>query len=253
MTRSMIPKDPVLLVNAYLDNELDPANALAIELRMAADPALAAECARLEALQRLMRERLPLEASPRRLRARVEASTGIGRPRVQPSWHALAASIAVTVMVASGSTWVALAPDQADTTRDAVVAAHIRSLMAPKPADVVSSDRHTVKPWFNGRIPEAPRVIDLAKEGFPLVGGRLDVVGRIPVPTLVYRFRNHLISLTAVPASGRANSTPVLRPVEGYNVLWWTEDGVAYWALSDIGADDIENFAQLFRTDPPDR
>jgi anti-sigma factor RsiW len=73
------------------------------------------------------------------------------------------------------------------------------------------------------------------------------------VPTLVYRFRNHLISLTAVPASGRANSMPILRPVEGYNVLWWTDDGVAYWVLSDIEAADIENFAELFRTAPADR
>jgi anti-sigma factor RsiW len=220
---------------------------------MAADPALAAECARLEALQRLMRKRLSRKSAPPGLRTRVEASIGIRRPRVQPSWHVLAASIAVAAMVASGSTWVALAPDQADTMRDGVVAAHIRSLMVPKPTDVVSTDRHTVKPWFNGRIPEAPRVIDLAKEGFPLVGGRLDVLVRSPVPTLVYRFRNHLISLTAVPASGSANSMPVLRPVEGYNVLSWTDDGVAYWALSDIEAANIENFAHLFRTAPPDR
>ena len=113
---------------------------------------------------------------------------------------------------------------------------------------VVSTDRHTVKPWFSGRIPEAPRVVDLAKEGFPLVGGRLDVVGLTPVPTLVYSYRNHLISLTAVPAASRANSAPILRTVDGYNVLCWTDDGVAYWALSDIGPMNLENFVQLFRT-----
>jgi anti-sigma factor RsiW len=119
----------------------------------------------------------PAKAALPGLRARIEASIVMNRPRAQPSWPALAASIAVTAMVASGSTWVALAPEQAGTMRDAVVAAHIRSLMAPQPTDVVSTDRHTVKPWFSGRIHEAPRVVDLAKEGFPLVGGRLDVVG----------------------------------------------------------------------------
>ena len=250
MTRSMFSDDPILLVNAYLDGELDPANALAIEQRMAADSALAAEYTRMGALQRLLRERLPREAALPGLRARIEASTGMNRPRVQPSWPALAASIAVTAMVASGSTWVARAPEQADTERDAVVTAHIRSLMAPQPTDVVSTDRHTVKPWFSGRIHEAPRVVDLAKEGFPLVGGRLDVVGLTPVPTLVYRYRNHLISLTAVPAASRANSGPILRTVDGYNVLCWTDDGVAYWALSDIGPRNLENFVQLFRTTP---
>ena len=150
MTRSM-SDDPILLVNAYLDGELDPANALAIEQRMAANSALAAEYTRIGALQRLLRERLPREAAPPGLRARIEASTGMNRPCARPSWPALAASIAVTAMVASGSTWVALAPEQADTERDAVVTAHIRSLMAPQPTDVVSTDRHTVKPWFSGR------------------------------------------------------------------------------------------------------
>jgi anti-sigma factor RsiW len=253
MTRSTISEDPRLLVNAYLDGELDPANAVAMEKRIAADPALAAEADRVEALQRLLRERLPREAPPLGLRRRVEASMIVRRPRTQPSWRALAASIAVTAMLASGSTWLALAPERADIVRDAVVAAHIRSLMAPQPFDVASSDRHTVKPWFNGRIPEAPRVVDLAKDDFPLAGGRLDVIGQTPVPTLVYRHRQHLISLVAVPASERANSSPVLHTVGGYNMLRWTEDGVFYWAISDIGTAELDKFVQLFRTSSPDQ
>ena len=253
MTRSMIPEDPRLLVHAYVDGELDPANALAVEKRMAADPALAAECERVEALQRLVRERLPREAPPPGLLARIEASVELPRPRAQPSWRALAASIAVTAVLASGSTWLALAPEMTDPVRDGVVAAHIRSLMAPHPIDVASSDRHTVKPWFNGRVAEAPRVVDLAKEEFPLVGGRLDVIGQTPVPTLVYRHRQHLISLMVVPASDRANSAPVLRMVGGYNMLRWTEDGVFYWAISDIGTADLDKFVQLFRTSSPDQ
>jgi len=220
---------------------------------MAADPALAAECERVEALQRLVRERLPREAPPPGLLARIEASVELPRPRAQPSWRALAASIAVTAVLASGSTWLALAPEMTDPVRDGVVAAHIRSLMAPHPIDVASSDRHTVKPWFNGRVAEAPRVVDLAKEEFPLVGGRLDVIGQTPVPTLVYRHRQHLISLMAVPASDRANSAPVLRMVGGYNMLRWTEDGVFYWAISDIGTADLDKFVQLFRTSSPDQ
>jgi anti-sigma factor RsiW len=110
-----------------------------------------------------------------------------------------------------------------------------------------------VKPWFNGRIPEAPRVVDLAKQDFPLVGGRIDVVGEVPVPTLVYRHAKHIISLTAVPVSGRINSAPALSTISGYNIDRWAEDGVTYWAVSDVALADLEKFAELFRTTPPDQ
>jgi anti-sigma factor RsiW len=257
MTGPMIYEDPTLPIHAYLDGELDPTNALAVEKRMAADPTLAAECERVEALQRLIREHLPREAAPPGLRTRVEAAVGMRRPRsrladTQFSWRALAASIAITAIVAGSSTSMLLSPPRSNSVRDGVVDAHIRSLMASQPIDVASSDRHTVKPWFNGRIPQAPRVVDLAKQDFPLVGGRIDVVGEIPVPTVVYGHGKHLISLTAMPAPERANSTPVPRTVDGYNMYRWTEDGVAYWAVSDLAAADLGKFAALFFTTPPD-
>src|SRR5436189_5767687 len=121
-----------------------------------------------------------------------------------------------------------------------VVANHMRALMAPQPVDVGSSDRHTVKPWFNGRIPEAPRVIDLSQEGFPLVGGRVDVIGRTPVPTLVYRRRQHLISLMTVPAGRSAMELPSERTIAGYHIVTWMQDGVTYWAVSDVAMADLE-------------
>jgi anti-sigma factor RsiW len=99
--------------------------------------------------------------------------------------------------------------------------------MAPAPIDVSSSDRHTVKPWFNGRIPQAPRVVDLTQDGFPRVGGRVDVVGRTGVPTLVYRHRQHLISLVAVPTASPAAIAPTQRSVQGHNVVGWSADGIA--------------------------
>jgi anti-sigma factor RsiW len=123
--------------------------------------------------------------------------------------------------------------------------------MATHPVDVGSSDRHTVKPWFNGRIPEAPRVVDLASEGFPLVGGRIDVIGRTPVATLVYRVRQHLISLSEVPA-GRTIATSHGQ-IGGYNIVSWTDNGVAYWAVSDVAAADLDTFAKAFRAAEPER
>ncbi len=253
MSSSTPPDDPTLLVHAYVDGELDPANALALERRLAADPALAAERDRIEALRAALRARLPREDVSPGLRARIETLAGIRRPSPRPSWLALAASVALAAVIGSSSTYLALAPDRGEPVSEAVLAGHIRALMAPQPIDVASSDRHTVKPWFNGRIPEAPRVIDLATDDFPLVGGRLDVVGQTPVPTLVYRHRQHLISLTEVPARGRANAAPVRRANGGYNLIGWTEDGVAYWAVSDIGAADLDAFARQFRTAPADQ
>jgi anti-sigma factor RsiW len=250
MTRSPDREDSIL-VHAYLDGELDPANTLAIERRMAAEPALLAEYRRLQALQRLLRERFPQQGPSPELRARIEAAVGIKVARAQPSWRALAASIAVTAMVTSGATWIVRGPAFGDTVQDAVVAGHIRSLMASQPVDVASSDRHTVKPWFSGRIPEAPRVVDLAKENFPLIGGRIDVVGRKPVPTLVYRSHAHIISVTAVPVASLVNSPPARHPADGYGIVRWTDSGVAYWAVSNVDAEELDSFVRLFRSAAP--
>jgi anti-sigma factor RsiW len=238
--------DPRLLVHAYLDGELDPANALDVERQLADDPALAAERERIEALRRVIAERLPRESAPPGLARRIEATLGLpaaAHTASHPSWRALAASVAVAAFLGSGATWLALSPRPADA--DMVVANHMRALMAPQPVDVGSSDRHTVKPWFNGRIPEAPRVVDLASEGFPLVGGRVDVIGRTPVPTLVYRRRQHLISLSEAPA-GRTAAMPQGQ-IAGYNIVSWTDNGVTYWAVSDVAAADLNAFEKAFR------
>ena len=249
------PTDPRLLVHAYVDGELDPAHALEMERQFAGDPTLAAERERVEALRRAIREQLPREAAPADLARRIESSLGLRRedPRTssRPSWRALAASVVLAVFLASGATWFALRPQPADATADMIVASHVRALMAPQPFDVASSDRHTVKPWFNGRIADAPRVVDLADQGFPLVGGRVDVIGRAPVATLVYRLRQHLISLTAVPGGRMIATTP--REIAGYNILSWREDDTAYSAVSDVAAPDLETFAKAFRAASAER
>jgi anti-sigma factor RsiW len=251
MSESTSDNNSVLLVHAYLDGELDAANALGVAQRMSAEPALAAEGERVKALKSLIHERLPRELAPPGLHARIEASVGgMRRARGQPSWRALAASIALTAVVASSLTWFIAGSEPANTIADTLVSDHIRALMAPEPTDVVSSDRHTVKPWFNGRIPESPRVVDLAKDGFPLVGGRLDVIGQTPVPTLVYRREKHLISLTEIPAQSRFELARTPHSITGYNVVHWTENGVSYWAISDVAAATLEDFARLFRTNP---
>ena len=145
-----------------------------------------------------------------------------------------------------------LRPVPAEASAELVVASHMRALMAPQPTDVSSSDRHTVKPWFNGRIPQAPRVVDLTDKGFPLVGGRIDVIGTRPVPTLVYRHRQHLISLIAVPVANGVRPSG-RQMIAGYNVLSWNDDDTAYWVVSDLGIGDLEAFATAFRDPGSDR
>jgi anti-sigma factor RsiW len=241
--------DNSLLVHGYLDGELDPAHALELEHAITADAALAAERDSTQALRDLIRDRLARERAPAGLRSRIEAAVGLRRERLRPTWGMLAAASLLVAVMASGTTWLTMQPLQTETA-EMVVADHLRALMAPQPTDVSSTDRHTVKPWFNGRVPQAPKVVDLTREGFPLIGGRVDVIGRVPVPTLVYRHNQHLISLTAIPAT--SVNAPARRTIAGFNVLEWSDNAVRYWAVSDLGASDLDSFAKAFRAADPE-
>ena len=239
-----------LLVHAYADGELDPANALAVGRQIAADPLLTAELVHTNALRRILRERLARPAPPPGLQSRIERTVGLADARSRPSWRALAASLLLAVALASGSTWFVLRQGTHDRTTEAAVDAHVRGLMAARPTDIESGERHTVKPWFNGRIPQAPRVVNLTPEGFPLLGARIDVIGAAPIPTLVYGRRRHIISLSAVPDTARGEGAAAPRSLSGYNVVTWHDNGIGYRAVSDLAAPELEKFANLFRSTP---
>jgi anti-sigma factor RsiW len=128
-----------------------------------------------------------------------------------------------------------------------VIGSHIRSLIADKPFDVASSSTHTVKPWFNSHTVGSPRVVDLEAEGFPLLGGRIDVIAKTPVPSLVYGYQKHRISVTEAPGLG---TPPSMREAGGYHVIGWTDGGISYWAVSDVGLGELQKFVQLFRAAP---
>ena len=213
-----------LLVHAYSDGELDPANALAVGRQIAADPLLTAELVHTNALRRILRERLARPAPPPGLQSRIERAVGLAHARTRPSWQALAATLLLAVALGSGSTWFVLRHGADDRTTEAAVDAHVRGLMAARPTDVESGERHMVKPWFNGRIQQAPRVVDLKQEGFLLLGARIDVIGAAPVPTLVYGRRRHVISLSAVPDTARGEGAAAPRSLNGYNVVTWHQN-----------------------------
>lgn len=245
--------ETLILLGAYQDGELSPREALDMDRRLAAEPELRAMLERLGGLSDRLRVTLSAPSRPG-LQERVAARLGV-RPRARLSlatwrtaWPALAASLAIGVALgaaATGGLMSALGPRADRATDDAVLSGHLRALAAPQPFDIASSDRHVVKPWFNGRTTLAPSAPDLADKGFPLVGGRVDVVDGASVPTLVYRHDRHVISVTIV--SG-ASDTPVAEVHrDGSTILAWKAGDLAYYAVSDLGTHDLRTFVDLFR------
>jgi anti-sigma factor RsiW len=128
-----------------------------------------------------------------------------------------------------------------------IISGHVRSLMADHLTDVASSDQHTVKPWFNGKLDFSPPVKDLSDHGFPLVGGRLDYLENRPVAALVYRHRKHFINLFIWPSAHGSDIGKKTLASDGYNLIHWEESGMVYWAVSDLNIGELQEFAQLIQ------
>jgi anti-sigma factor RsiW len=135
-----------------------------------------------------------------------------------------------------------------DVLAQEVVASHVRSLMANHLTDVPSSDRHTVKPWFDGKLDYAPPVKDLSELGFRLIGGRLEYLAGKPVAALVYQHRNHFVNLYVWPANRQLETEVSITEKQGFSLFHWTSGGMTYWAISDLNDTELREFAQLFRT-----
>lgn len=128
-----------------------------------------------------------------------------------------------------------------------IVASHVRALLSQHPIDVISTDQHTVKPWFNGRIDYAPPVIDLSAKGFPLEGGRLDYVGGRTVAVLVYRTDKHPIDLYVFPARDKGAAAPTITGADGYAIARWRRGGMTYWAITDAEASHLRVFVEALQ------
>jgi anti-sigma factor RsiW len=247
--------DPRWLINAAVDGELDAAGAVGVERRLADDPGLAAEHRRLLALQKALR-RLPRETAPETLRARVQALAPAPAPQGQviqfprrraPQLAALAASVALGVVIGAGGLAILSPRSSGEVAERTVVADYVRSRISGRPIDLASNDRHNVKPWLAGKVAVPTIVADLSSEGFPLAGGRVDVLDGQPVATLVYQRREHMIDLTQAPAQGDAASEPRRETVDGYALSRWTDAGRRFIAISDLPASELDVFVATFR------
>src|SRR5262245_21805757 len=250
----MTPEHARRLLNAYVDGELDAASTMELETQIRESPALQQEFERLSDLQSLVRNRASRFDAPSHLAARVFAAlpeTKSARTvKTVPSWWRSLAMGATTAAVALlfwtiVPTFNRLNPDT--NTREEVLAAHVRSLMANHLTDLTSGERHTVKPWLSSRLDFAPPVEDLAGEGFLLVGGRLDYLGGRPVAALVYRYRQHIINVFVWPSSKNREASVQTKALRGYNIARFDGRGMTFCVLFDLNPEDLQKLDSLLQ------
>jgi anti-sigma factor RsiW len=236
------------LIHPYADGELDVVNAREVEQHLTTCD----DCRRLEQRLQLLRTALrntaPAYRAPARLRKNVRRAL---KREAKPERESFSPWLVLTTGAAFALLLLSFAFYQTTSTSrnviaDELVANHVRSLLATHLVDVVSSDQHTVKPWFHGRVDFAPEVRDLSANGFPLVGGRLDYLHGQTVVALVYRRNKHPINLFVEPTSTNDNTAPSTLTRRGYNLVHWTHDGMDYWAVSDLNTTELRQFASQF-------
>jgi anti-sigma factor RsiW len=235
-----------LLLNPYLDSEVDLVTAVRMEEHIAGCAGCGRQYRDLQELRRQIAE-ADLDFSPtaglaRRVLAARSRAAGIV-PWWRRSWTLAAAAAAVLILLFVP----ARLPRTGAAENREVLDNHLRSLMASHLVDVPSSDHHTVKPWFQGRLSFSPNVPDLSAEGFVLTGGRLEVLRRAPAAAIVYKRRNHVVNVFVAPAN-QADAPPRAQSSEGYNLVAWVKGGLSYWAVSDLNAGELMQFAQLARS-----
>ncbi len=263
----MVCESNELLLHAYSDGELDLVRSLEIEEHLKTCAGCSQELLGLQTLRKAMRSGNLYSPAPQGLKERVRAMAGgeEAAPRtssasavipIRPThrrpmlqWFAVAASVLVALALGVEFIPGVLGRRQTELVAQEVVASHIRSLQPGHLYDVESTDQHTVKPWFDGKLDFSPPVRDLAEQGFPLVGGRLDYIGHRDVAALVYQRRKHFINVFVWPESsdgvGDASAFERSRIIDGYNIIGWRHGGMYLCAVSDVNEGDLRQFIQL--------
>jgi anti-sigma factor RsiW len=238
-----------VLLHALIDGELDAGHAREVEAHAVACARCGAQLTAYRDLRAAMPTKALRFAAPASLRARIDRDVPAPVPATsrRSLLKGFALGGAVSGLAAAGLTFAILRQDRDDLILEEAVSAHLRSLQADHLIDVQSTDQHTVKPWFNGRIDLAPPVIDLTAQGFTLIGGRLDYIDGKPSAVIVYRRRGHVINLFVSQSFGLTLPAPKLEVVQGFNILHWSEQGLSLLAVSDLNREELQEFGTKFR------
>lgn len=246
--------DPyVPLLHAYLDSELDLVRSLELEEHLKTCPDCAQEIWTQQTVRQGLRGANLYHRAPVGLEARIRAALPregkvIEMPRRNLwNWVAVAAAIVVALVLTWRMMPSFLGRSQSDLLAQEVVASHIRSLQPGHLLDVESTDQHTVKPWFNGKLDFSPPVKDFSEDGFPLIGGRLDYIDHRPAAALVYQRHKHFINVYVWPEREARDKPARLESSEGFNITFWEHGGMYFCAVSDLNTSELQQFAQLLQ------
>ncbi len=237
-----------LLLHALIDNELDAGHARDIEAHAAGCPRCSARLREYRAMHQALSAAALRQEAPAHLRRRIEQALPAPRaagPNRRGLLKGFATGTALSAAMAASVLVFVTRGAEEQRVLGEIVSAHLRSLQAEHLTDVVSSDQHTVKPWFNGRLDVAPPVVDLTAQGFTLIGGRLDYLDGRPMAAIVYRRRTHVINLFVAQAAGFDRGAKVEK-IQGFNIRRWSSSDLNFWAVSDINAEELQEFGDKF-------
>jgi anti-sigma factor RsiW len=237
-----------ILLHALMDGELDAGHAREVEEHLAGCVRCTAQLAAYRQMSKSMAGADLSYTAPLALRRRIEATLPQRRvPNRRAVLRGFAMGSAVSAIAATGLVAIVLRSDDEARIKSEIVSAHLRSLQAGHLTDVLSTDQHTVKPWFNGKLDVSPPVIDLTAQGFTLIGGRLDYVDARAIGAIVYRRRLHVINLFVAQTANSERSAAKTESFQGFNIRRWSEGGLNYWAVSDLAGDELAEFGDKFQ------
>jgi anti-sigma factor RsiW len=249
-------EEVVSLLHPYIDGELDLVRHLQIEQHLQGCAACAAKEEHLQSLRIAISSPSLRYLAPESLRARVQATMPVAvRKRSMPALQRAAMAASVLLLVGMSATMGMLlshpGSSMDERLADSVVADHVRSIQVDHLTDVVSSDRHTVKPWFQGKLDFAPDVPDLSEHGYTMSGGRLDYLVDRPVAALVYYRRLHAINVFIRPAGKSEEKSVRQLTRQGFHIRQWQQSGMRYWAISDLNDEELDEFVRQFQASLP--